>query len=149
MRDVILIDLDHTICDSFWRDQMVGVAPWDVYHMELEHDDPAHDLIEFMSLVDGHDRQFIGITSRPEKFRQLTMLWMMKHNVMFLDDILMRPNNDFRTAHEVKISLCEERFGENWQDRILCLIDDNDRVIEAFRGAGVTCLQVFNKRGEK
>ena len=149
MKDIILIDIDHTLTDAFWRDEMIGIAPWDVYHTEGIHDDPAHDMIKLLSLVDGSDIKFVGLTSRPEKFRQLTMEWMVKNNVMILDDILMRPNNNFKPAHEVKIFLCEETYGPEWQNRILCLIDDNDRVIEAFRGQGVTCLQIYNRRGRK
>ena len=149
MKNIILVDIDHTLTDAFWRDEMIGIAPWDEYHAAGINDDPAHDFVKLLSLIGGSKVKFVGLTSRPEKFRQLTMEWMVKNKVMVLDDILMRPSNDFRPAPDVKIALCEEKYGPDWRDKILCLIDDNDRVIEAFKGEGITCLQVFNRRGRK
>ena len=149
MNKIILIDLDHTLTDAFWRDEMIGISPWDVYHSEAIHDKPAHDFVEFIRpFYDKPYYSLIGITSRPEKFRDLTMKWLCKHNV-FLEDIWMRPNDNYQAAGPMKVELCQNKLGDLWKDRVLCIIDDNDRVIEAFRAEGITCLQVFNKIGER
>jgi hypothetical protein len=149
MNKIILIDLDHTLTDAFWRDEMIGIAPWDVYHSEAIHDNPAHDFVEFIGpFYDKPCYSLIGITSRPEKFRDLTMKWLCKHNV-FLEDLWMRPNDNYQAAGPMKIELCQNKLGDLWKDRVLCIIDDNDRVIESFRAEGITCLQVFNKIGER
>lgn len=147
MRKIILVDLDHTISDAFHRDEMIGIAPWDEYHARMNEDDPCHDFVALLnSINDQYD--FIGLTSRPEKWRLRTVKWLVEHGVK-LDDLWMRPDNDYRPAHDVKISLCQEKLGDDWKDRILFLIDDNEKVIAAFRDEGVGCLQVFNKRGRK
>ena len=147
MRKIILVDLDHTISDAFHRDEMIGIAPWDEYHARLIEDDPAHDFVELLDcLNDRHE--LIGLTSRPEKFRTLTMKWLVQHGVN-LDEIWMRPNHDYRAAQDMKIAMCKEKLGDDWQSRILFIIDDNERVIAAFKAEGVSCLQIFNKRGNK
>lgn len=146
-RKLILVDLDHTISDAFHRDEMIGVTDWDTYHSRLIEDDPCHDFLDLLQSFNGLFK-IVGLTSRPEKWRSLTMKWLAGHKVM-LDDIWMRPNHDYRPAHEVKLSLCREKIGDDWKDRILFLIDDNEKVVAAFREEGVGCLQVFNKRGRK
>ena len=147
-KNIILTDLDHTLSNAFWRDPMIGIVPWDKYHEESINDLPAHDFVKFISVFfNSKKHELIGITSRPEKFRDLTMKWLSR-NAVPLHNLWMRPDNDYRAAGDVKISLCVENLGEGWKDHILCLIDDNDKVIEAFRGEGITCLQIFNKRGK-
>ena len=147
MNRIILIDLDHTLSNAFWRDPMIGIAPWDTYHAESIKDEPAHDFVKFISVFfKSKTYDLIGVTSRPEKFRALTMKWLSTHKI-HLDDLWMRPDNDYRAAGTVKIELCKDNLGDDWKDNIICLIDDNDKVIESFRGEGITCLQIFNKRG--
>lgn len=147
MKKIILVDLDHTIFDSFHRDEMIGVAPWDLYHARMHEDDPCHDFVELLQSLNGN-HELIGLTSRPEKWRNLTMKCLVQHDV-HLDDIWMRPDHDYRAAPEVKIDLCRDKLGDKWQERILFLIDDNEKVCLAFRAEGVGCMQIFNKRGEK
>jgi hypothetical protein len=146
MRNIILVDCDHTLADSYWRDEMIGVAPWDDYHSASVDDLPAPDFVPFILQVNNvPSYELIGITARPEKWRNLTMKWLARHGIR-LDDLWMRKDGDFRSAGDIKLSLCEEKLGVDWRDRILLIIDDNDRVIEAFRGENITCLQIFNRR---
>ena len=147
MRKIILVDLDHTVSDAFHRDEMIGVCDWDTYHARLEEDDPCWDFISLLEpLTDRHE--VIGLTSRPEKWRRLTMTWLVKHGVC-LDDIWMRPDHDYRAAPDVKIALCKEKLGDEWKENVLFVIDDNERVVAAFKNEGVSVLQIFNRRGRK
>lgn len=144
---IILVDIDHTVADAFHRDPMIGVTDWDTYHARSQEDDPCHDFVELLNcLNDKHS--LIGLTSRPEKFRTLTMKWLVQHGVR-LDDLWMRPNHDYNAAQDMKVALCKEKMGDDWQKNILFVIDDNERVVQAFRSEGVSVLQIFNKRGRK
>jgi hypothetical protein len=151
MRNIILVDLDHTVFDSFWRDEMIGISGWDDYHAKLIHDDPAPDFAPFLKYfidsksISGDVFIVIGLTARPEKWRALSLQSLAKHGIK-LDDLWMRRDGDFRPAGDIKLSLCEEKLGVDWRERILLIIDDNDRVIEAFKGENITCLQIFNRR---
>jgi hypothetical protein len=149
MKKIILVDIDHTLSDAYHRDPMIGIAPWDEYHAGSIEDDPAHDMVDFLNNSSLHEHyEIIGLTSRPEKFRQLTMQWLARHEIK-LDDLWMRGDKDYRPAQVVKISKCEEKLGEGWQRRILFMIDDNERVIAAFKAEGVSALQIFHRRGAK
>lgn len=147
MRKIILVDLDHTISDAFHRDEMIGVCDWDTYHSRMVEDDPCHDFVELLDcLNDRHE--LIGLTSRPEKWRRLTSSWLVGHGVR-LDDLWMRADSDYRPAPDVKIAICKEKLGDDWKDKVLFIIDDNERVVAAFKSEGVSALQIFNKRGRK
>lgn len=147
MRKIILVDLDHTVSDAFHRDEMIGVCDWDTYHARLEEDDPCWDFIALLEPLTAR-HEVIGLTSRPEKWRRLTMTWLVKHGVR-LDDIWMRPDHDYRAAPDVKIALCKDKLGDGWKENVLFVIDDNERVVAAFKSEGVSVLQIFNRRGKK
>lgn len=152
MRDVILFDLDHTLSASWRRDHMLGNCSWDEYHAEGMRDEPCEDtgfLVRLMALsVIGpfnFDFQIVGITGRSEKFREPTVKWCIEREIP-LNDLLMRPDNDFRDNPTVKMDLLARTYGSNWQERIICLFEDSDETVAAFREAGVTVLQVFHRR---
>lgn len=151
MRDVILFDLDHTLSASWRRDHMLGNCSWDEYHAEGMHDEPCEDtvrLLRLLALGDETDLEGsvrVGITGRTEKFREPTVKWCIEHGIP-LDELLMRPSGDFRDNPTVKMDLLARTYGSNWQERIVCLFEDSDETVAAFREVGVTVLQVFHRR---
>lgn len=138
----VLVDLDHTVSNAFWRDPMIGVAKWDEYHGELHRDEPFPDMVEMLRALRLGGFILIGFTARPAKFRKMTLDWCLKHEVD-LDELLMRPEEAFRPAPEIKLALARARFGEFIKEHVAFIMDDREDVIEAFRGLGVTALQVF------
>jgi phosphoglycolate phosphatase-like HAD superfamily hydrolase len=146
-KDVILVDIDHTITDAAWRDHLIGgEGGWDHYHSESEKDKPATDICSILAFLSG-PFEIVAVTARPEKWRQLTHKWCT-NNFPFVDEILMRANDDYSPSPEVKLRLVEQRFGPNWQERVACIIDDRDDVTSAFKEAGVTVLQCHARRYE-
>ena len=148
MRTIILFDVDHVISDAAWRDEMIKRARdsgmWDEYHSRGKEDKPFEDvvyLINHMARCNTHIEVW-AITARPEKYRKQTMDWFTKHGVM-LDMLLMRPEDKFKPAPEIKIDLCKE---EGILDRVLCIFDDREDVVSAFRELGITAFQVFAAR---
>ena len=141
---IILTDLDHTLCASWRRDDMIGVASWDEYHADAEHDEAVGATCELIRSLHHSGHVIIGLTSRPEKWRELTLSWLMKHEV-FLDDLMMRAEDDFRPSPELKLGLAEEFFNGDLS-KIDMLIEDREDVITTFRAEGVTCIQVLGGR---
>ncbi len=144
-RNYILVDIDHTLASSFWRDDMIG--DWDAYHAVSGQDEPLQDVVTMVNALYGSGKTVIGMTARPEKWRQVTMEWLVKHFVS-MDELLMRPDDDFRPAPEVKVALALERFQDesNLVAQVALVLDDREDVIEAFRALGVTAMQVFGRR---
>lgn len=140
-RNCILVDLDHVLADAAWRDELLG--RWDEYHAAAKDDVPIHDVTRMVTALLSDDIMAIGITGRPEKWRALTNQWLSKHK-LYLDEVLMRPDGDFRQAPEVKLALARERFGddEGIRQNVLFILDDHEGVIAAFKGIGITALHV-------
>lgn len=137
-RNVVLCDIDHTISDAFWRDNMIGgPGGWDAYHACSVDDAPLNDMIDLINTLQPTYR-LIGLTARPEKWRKLTMDWLLRHGVM-LDGLLMRADDAFHPAPALKTELVLSKFNLN---EIAFILDDREDVIAAFRALGVTALQV-------
>lgn len=142
-RSTILIDVDHTISNAFWRDAMIG-GPWDEYHAASFDDKPIEDIVRLLTALSLDGNEIVGITARPEKWRQLTMSWLLRNNVP-MDELLMRPDDAFRPSAEIKMELAKARF-KSLKDQVAFIMDDRDDVIAAFRAEGITCLQVFARK---
>lgn len=148
----IVIDLDGTLCDSAHRDHHARNGDWDQFHALLTEDKPHSDvllLIKAMSwdAVNG-EVEVIGCTGRNERYRIATERWLMEHGAL-LDCVLMRPDYDFRPDHELKIELVrdwhnatEPATNRHAQDRVAFVLEDREKVVEAWRNAGFNCWQV-------
>jgi hypothetical protein len=146
-RNCVLIDIDHSLSNAFHRDPMIGVSTWDEYHAASGEDAPLHDTVKLVNALRSHGFTLIGLTARPEKWRGLTMNWCVEHGID-LDELLMRPNEGFQPAPELKLILAKKRFGDEQglRDHVAFIIDDREDVVAAFWGIGVSCLQIFARR---
>lgn len=141
MRKNVLVDIDHTLSNAFWRDSMIGSMGWDDYHMASRDDQPLQDMCSLINEL-WFDYQVIGLTARPEKWRKLTVEWLLKNRVE-LHEILMRPDDDYRSSPELKVALAKKRFGDDLHNHVSFVIDDRDDVCSVFRALGVTVLQCY------
>ena len=149
----IVIDLDGTLCDSAHRDHHARNSEWDQFHALLTEDKPHPDVLHLMELLHnlsdlrGPDEvELIGCTGRNERWRIATEKWLMEHGAL-LDCVLMRPDFDFRPDHELKIEMLEGWHYESGaegrpQDRVAFILEDREKVVEAWRDAGYNCWQV-------
>lgn len=136
----VLVDIDHTLSNAAWRDNMIGVASWDEYHSAAINDNPIHDIAELVKSL--HNRYtVIGFTARPEKFRGMTSRWCFLHEIP-LDELLMRDYDNYEKAPETKLNLIKKRFGQS-VDQIAFALEDRDDCCVALRGLGITVLQVY------
>lgn len=139
MRKVVLVDIDHTLSDASWRDPMIGVESWDEYHSQSVHDQPIKEMIQLVNGLAAVGFYIAGVTSRPNKWRQITHHWLVQNEV-FMHEILMRSDDAFHPAPELKMALAAAKF--KVPDEISLVIDDRDDVCSAFRALGITTLQV-------
>lgn len=154
MRNIILIDIDHTISDAFWRDDLIkrsrDSGDWEEYHSRGKEDKPLEDMkllikIFVASANEFPDLEIWGITARPEKWRKQSYDWFIKNQIP-LDNVLMRPEDVFKPAPQIKVDLCKEH---KILDRVLCIFDDREDVVSAFRELGITAFQVFARKETK
>lgn len=145
MRTIVLCDVDHVISNAFWRDDLAAERNWDAYHAAAAHDNPVPDVVHMLRALQA-SHEIIGLTARPEKWRKATTEWLWRNDVP-CNELLMRPNRDFRPAAQLKLALASERLGVV-RDEVALVLDDRADVCEAFAGAGVTALQVYARRVE-
>lgn len=86
----------------------------------------------------GSNTDIKFITARNIKCLTATAEWLEKRFGTMLEegDILMRPANDYRPAHEVKEDLIKKHIGF---ENILFALDDDDQVNEMYKKHGVMC----------
>jgi len=142
----VIFDLDGTISDASHRLQFAYMKEWDKFN-ELAAQDPVivkvADLMRLMSWM----ANVILCTGRSEKFRYITQAWLKDAELeASYEDLLMRPDGDYRPDYEVKLELLEKRFGgkENVLANVWFVIDDRDQVVEAMRNYGLTVFQPAN-----
>lgn len=139
MKRVVICDVDNTIANVAWRESYIAEG-WDVYHALATNDKPFEDIVNLLKALDQASYYIIGVTSRPEKWRKLTMEWLIKYEIP-MHDLWMRPPDDFRGAHELKIDLINRNMKDP-TSQISFVLEDREDVVSAFRALGITTLQV-------
>lgn len=144
MKNVIIVDLDGTVCDHLHRVHLGQAGVWEEYHAACVDDEPNEDVATIIRMILAFVKfDVIFLTGRNEKFRSVTIEWLRKHR-LYSDTLLMRPDGNYERTEELKLKMLEEYFGnkEIAMERILFALDDTDRIVEAFRNYGLPCWQV-------
>src|SRR5262245_25547200 len=109
-----------------------GEAGWEAYYKAGDDDKPHRCFVNFVNaLFDSSPYTPIGLTARPEKWRMATNLWLIRNGVK-LEEVLMRPEGDFRTSPLIKADLVRKRFPE-YKKEVLFVIDDREDVVAMFK----------------
>ena len=137
MRRIVFCDIDQTIADSKWRETLITNS-WDAFHAASIDDKPFSDIIQVVNSCPG---RIVGVTSRPEKWRQVTSRWLIQYSAHF-DELLMRADNDFRPAHITKVELIKGYLSKNPTAMLSLIFEDDEAVTQAYRAEGWTVLQV-------
>ena len=139
-----VFDIDGTIADMSHRLHHIvrtDGAPkdWDACFASVADDAPiAHMIDVARALVDsGHF--IIFVSGRPDSCRSTTETWLEKH-VVGEQSIYMRKSGDHRNDDIVKMELLAELRADGWEPRMV--FDDRNRVVSAWRRAGIPCAQV-------
>lgn len=160
-KDTIICDLDGTIAlDDARAEQYLrkphaencrwwqGDAPtcecgwerdWDSYFAACKDDEPNWPVIDIIRLFweDGYNIRIL--TGRKDSVREQTEAWLRKHAVPY-HTLLMRPTENRTDDHILKPMMA---FAQGWYKEItLFILEDRQRVVDAWRSLGYTCFQV-------
>lgn len=141
----IVVDLDGTLNNCVHRQHLAQEGRWDEFHQELLLDDPYPDVAWFLNILPKEDF-IIALTGRDIAFEKQTWIWLEQQKLTgCIDHILMRPKSDFTPDHILKPQLLEEYF-DGCRDKVLeevmVVLEDRDKVVEAWRNYGLPCWQV-------
>jgi hypothetical protein len=140
IKNIVLVDLDHTLSDASWRDPLIAAGDWDAYHSEFVKDLPCHDIICMINSLAICGFHIVAVTARPEKWRKATMEWLYRHGVK-VHHILMRADDCYSSAVELKLELAKDIL-----DSVVFVLDDREDVVAAFAGKNITALQVKGRK---
>ena len=143
-KDLIVCDLDGTLCDIEHRTHWVQVPSgvrknWDAFFSEVPNDTPNQAVLDLLYRMSDYSK-VIFCSGRPERCRADTVEWLEKH--YFIEGhykLYMRKDGDFRRDDIVKEEILNEHIDK---DRVLFVLDDRDQVVDMWRRNGLTCFQV-------
>lgn len=138
----VIIDLDHTIANSVWRNNMIGHSTWDEYYVASKDDKPFQHMVELINAFIKNGDLVIAITDRMEKYRALTIEWLVKNNIL-VHDLLLRPDDSYLKSNDMKIQLLRAYFNSCFEV-VGFAIDTNEETLLEFQKLGITTLQVAN-----
>ena len=140
---MIIFDLDGTIALDHHRSHLLkgDVKHWDEYFNACEHDEPNRPIIQILHMyyAAGHD---VAIwTGRSAKVEYLTIQWLKRQAIFDkLHHLQMRPADD-RTQDDL-LKMYWLQCLRNQGHEVTVAFEDRQRVVDAWRANGVTCLQV-------
>jgi hypothetical protein len=133
MRNVVLVDLDHTLSDAAWRDCLMPLdhirGDWTTYYSCQLADKPLSRMVEFVKTL-SREADVVVMTAREERYRFETEIWLDMNGVPNVA-ILMRPHGNKQATAELKVALAEP-----YLDRVVLVIDDREDVLAAFAAIG-------------
>lgn len=143
MKGYLIVDLDGTVSNCDHRHELAQAGEWDKFHELCTLDTPYTDMIDMLRHL-SH-LTLVGCTGRNSKHRSITTQWLFS-NGLILDHLLMRADDDYSPAVDLKIKLLEEFFGGKAAvlDNVLMMFEDNDKIVEGLRNYGMTILQPRN-----
>jgi FMN phosphatase YigB (HAD superfamily) len=142
-RDVIIVDLDGTLCNSSHRDHLAVARLWDEFNAACSEDQIWEDVAAVITSMQAQNYKFYGLTGRSQKWHGATVGWLLRNGI-HLDALMMRPEDDYTSDFELKPKMLAAMFGEmrTAKERVLFILEDRDKVVEAWRNLGFRCWQV-------
>lgn len=125
-----IFDLDGTLAHMNARN------PFD--WTRVGEDSLDHSVATILRILTPHARIII-LSGRDECSREATAIWL-RDNWITYDELLMRPQGDFRKDSVVKLELFQKYIAEKFL--VQGVFDDRNQVVDMWRSIGLKCLQV-------
>lgn len=154
--DLVVCDLDGTLCDIKHRQHLAQVGAWEEFHAGIPGDAPRTAVLSLLKAIAANESPaLIFCTGRPAAHFAATKAWLEDVCDLYeVDDyceILMRGDHDFGSDVDVKLQLLKNYLSQFYsgsgleeQDYIkrVLILEDRDKVVAAMRDAGYEVWQV-------
>ena len=144
----VIFDLDGTLALIDDRRQISkkpnGKMDWDVFFdpKNIDLDLPNYGVIAMAQTLKAAGHRIIILSGRSKGTKDATKAWLNRFDVPF-DILKMRPTSkDF-------MFMPDDKLKQMWLDGlftdksdIICVFDDRQKVVDMWRGNGLTCMQV-------
>lgn len=144
----IIFDIDGTLADISHRLHYIQSKKKDYksFYEACVNDLPKNNVIKLYqyldlltSYCDWPSPDLFFCTGRPAEYKEQTLSWLNEHVTDFVENLIMRPSNDYRADYIVKEEMLHEI--QKTHD-VIFTIDDRQQVVDMWRRNGITCFQV-------
>jgi len=136
----VLIDIDGTVANGDHRLHHIQKEPkdWDEYFLACGADAP---IVHMHAIVTALSDVFciVYVSGRSDMIRQQTVDWLDRHGFP-CDALYMRNHGDHKNDDILKIELLAQVRADGYEP--IMAFDDRNRVVKAWRAAGIPCAQV-------
>lgn len=146
MKPVYIFDIDGTLANGDHRKHLIEVPEgtkkdWDGYFALCKYDAPIPHMVKLCQILASHGR-VLFVSGRTAPTFDDTLVWLRHHvgEWVWPTDIYMRAPGDHRDDSIVKIEILKALQSAGFQ--IDMAFDDRNRVVKAWREAGIPCAQV-------
>jgi len=132
---ILITDIDGTLANERWRESYK--PDWDEYHRASTQDEPFAGMAKFLEGFSAAGWTIIAISTRPEKWRQITLDWLIFYKFK-IDQLHLRPNDDYRGSPTLKSDIASplKVFSP------VLALDDREDVLAAYLALGFTTFHV-------
>lgn len=129
----IIVDIDGTVALHGERN------PYDT--SRYDEDGPNEPVIEQVRLAADAGYVVLFTSGRSEEFFEVTAGWIARHVIAgYPQELIMRKAGDVRNDAVVKLELFDQHIRDRFDVR--WVLDDRNRVVEAWRSIGLSVMQV-------
>lgn len=138
-RDVVIIDLDGTLCNIDHRLHHVTTEgkkkDWKSFFGELYKDGLNSAVYIIYQAIRDKDIDVVFVSGRGSEYRKETEQWLLSNSITDYHMLLMRNFNDKRDDVIVKQELYEKYIAPHYN--VLFAIDDRPRIVNMWRSLGI------------
>lgn len=128
----VIVDIDGTVA------KMVDRSPFD--ESRVHEDLPNTPVIETVKALHQSGHRILFTSARTAGCKEATASWLSKYVGILDAQLFMRAEGDYRKDSIVKQEIFDNEIRYNYD--VVCVLDDRDQVVKAWRDMGLTCLQV-------
>ena len=142
-----IYDVDGTLAnvDPFLHYVRGSNRDYDAFHGASIDALPNMEVVEMLNSSVSNGHAILVVTSRKEKYRGLTSMWLAKNNIRS-HGLFMRSDNDNRPDYEAKKDMLDT-ISRLWE--VTHAVDDNPNVIKLWQDNNIPTTKIGTWDGNK
>lgn len=141
MKRCYVFDIDGTVADGAHRLHHIQKEPkdWRGFFAAVGGDAPIPHIVDLIRDLIQVGRKVVYVSGRSDECREATVDWLHAQ-ALPSSSLYMRPAGDHRDDALLKVELLAKVRADGYEP--IMAFDDRNRVVAAWRAAGVPCAQV-------